>query len=336
MSELPESATVMVTGGAGRLGCALVRALLERNCRVRVLDLSPGDGIPASLQGLDIDFIAGSVLDADAVATAIGDASVVFHLAAKLDLDRDFDGSVHAVNVEGARCVAQACLERKLRLVHCSSHHALVLEPLSETLDESKPLALDHVCPYHRSKAQGEKLVSEMIQQQGLNAVIVNPGALMGPMDYEPSLLGQVFIDMFHGRLPALLNIVADCADIRDVSAAIITAAERGRVGERYLLTGEPVSLRQMTQTWSELTGCKVPRLYLPLWFGWLVVPFTIAAARLSKTKPKLTPNMVRAGVSNVEVSTAKAEAELGYTPRSVEHSLRDAYDFYKQQGWLD
>lgn len=324
---------VTVTGGSGRLGCSLVRALLERGHRIRVLE--PGHGMPASLAGLDVELVHGSVLDPDDVEAALAHAEVVYHLAAKVELDRDLDGSVQAVNVEGTRIVAEACLRQGLRMVHTSSHHALVLEPLHEPLDESRPLALDHKCFYHRSKARGEKLVTDMVRERGLDAVIVNPGTLTGPNDFEPSMLGKGLIDLAHGRLPALLNIASDCADARDVAEAMIAAAERGRTGERYLLTGEPVPMREMAAIWGEISGCDVPGIFLPLWFGWLAIPFTIAAARLARRKPLFTPNMLRASVSNDSVDYSKAARDLGYKPRSIRDSLTDAFTFYRQQGWL-
>ena len=333
MTQASQAGQVTVTGGGGRLGCALVRALLDAGHTVKVLE--HGQGIPASLQGLEVQMVHGSVLDPAAVNEAISGSSVVYHLAAKIDLDRDLDGSVYAVNVEGTRCVATACLEQKLRMVHCSSHHALVLHPLDEPLDESKPLALDHVCFYHRSKAQGEKLVTDMVQQQGLNAVIVSPGTLVGPLDFEPSLLGQGLIDLYHGKLPALLNITSDCADVRDVAAAMIVAAQRGKNGERYLLTGDAVPMRQMAEIWSRVSGCKIPKVFLPLWFGWFIIPFTIAAARLGKRKPLFTPNMLRASVSNDIICIDKAQAQLDYQPRHIEQSLHDAFGFYQQHGFI-
>ncbi len=325
---------VTVTGGGGRLGCALVRALLQRGDQVRVLE--PGNNCPPSLQGLAVELVHGSVLDAGAVARAVEGSEMVYHLAAKVELDRDLDGSVQAVNVEGTRTVAEACLARGLRMVHTSSHHALVLEPLSQPLDESKPLALDHKCFYHRSKAQGEKLVTDMVRERGLNAVIVNPGTLTGPYDFEPSMLGRGLIDLYHGKMPALLSISSDCADARDVAAAMIAAAERGRTGERYLLTGDPVPMQEMAAIWGELTGAKIPRVQLPLWFGWLAIPFTIGVARLTRQKPLFTPNMLRASISNDSVDYSKAARELGYNPRPIRESLKDAYEFYRQQGWLE
>ena len=324
---------VTVTGGSGRLGCSLVRALLAKGHQVRVLDT--GDSIPPSLQGLNVDIIHGSVLSPDDVDKAIGDSEVVYHLAAKINLDRDLDGSVQAVNVEGTRNVAQACLRLNRRMVHTSSHHALVLEPYRVPLDEGRALALNHKCFYHRSKAEAEKLVTDMVHNDGLNAVIVNPGTMTGPEDFEPSMFGQALIDLAKGKIPAMLDIRSDYADVRDVAEAMIVAADKGKMGERYLLSGESIPIGELTTLWSEITGSKRPKVYLPLWFGWLIIPFTIAAARLTRQTPLFTPNMLRASKANDEIDISKAGEALGYQPRNLAESLQDAYNFYRRQGWL-
>ena len=324
---------VAVTGASGRLGCALVRALLARGDTVKVLEL--GAGVPASLAGLDVDLVHGSVTDKRAVGTLVDGVERVYHLAAKVDLNRDRDGSVRAVNVEGTRRVAEACLARRIRMVHCSSHHALELRPLDEPFDETRPLALQHKCDYHRSKAHGEQLVHTLVREQDLDAVIISPGTLTGPWDFEPSMLGRSLLDMALGRLPVLINAVTDCADARDVASATIVAGERGRRGERYLLTGRAIGMRELATTWGEITGIKMPRTILPLWVGWCTLPFTVGSARLAKRKPLLTPNMLRASISPTHISFDKAVNELGYAPRDLRASLQDAYDFFKDQGWL-
>jgi dihydroflavonol-4-reductase len=323
-----------VTGGSGRLGNALVRALLGAGQQVRVLE--PASDCPSSLAGLDIERVHGSVLDARAVQALVGDADVVYHLAAKVDLGHDRDGSIHAVNVEGTRSVARACRERKVRLVHCSSHHALVLEPLDRPLDESKPLALDEPCDYHRAKAHAERLVLDMAQSEALDVVVVSPGSLIGPGDYEPSMLGRALLDLYHRRIPVLLEAVSDYVDVRDVATAVLAAAEKGRRGERYLLTGPVLDIAELTSIWHELTGVSMPRVVLPLWVGWAMLPLTLAAAKLSGRPALFTPGMLRASVSNRVVSHAKAARELGFSPRPVRDSLRDALEFYRDRGWLE
>ncbi|MGH8432055.1 MAG: NAD-dependent epimerase/dehydratase family protein, partial [Solimonas sp.] len=232
-----------VTGGGGRLGCALVRALLQRGHQVRVLE-PPGRGMPASLRGLDVELLQGSVLSQESVERLLEEVDCVFHLAAKVSIDRDRDGSMQAVNVEGTRRVAEACAGRGVRLVHCSSHSALEHRPLHLPLDEARPLNLKGRSDYSRTKAEAEQRVQDLVRTQGLDAVICMPGNMIGPEDYEPSLFGRALLDLYHRRIPVMMEVISDYVDARDVAAAFVAAAERGRRGERYLLTGEVLDMR--------------------------------------------------------------------------------------------
>jgi dihydroflavonol-4-reductase len=321
----------LVTGGGGRLGNVLVRRLLENGQKVRVLE--PGT-LPESLAGLDIEFMSGSVLDTGEVARATDGVDVVYHLAAKIDLSPKKDPMMYIINVEGTRNVVDACLSSGLRLVHTSSHHALEREPLDQPLTEDKPLALNEKCEYHRSKAIGETIVLDACER-GLDAVIVNPGSMIGPHDYEPSMIGAVLIDLYFGRVPVLLEMLSDYVDVRDVADGMIAAAEKGRTGERYLLTGEVIPVREMVSLYGELTGAKVPTRALPLWVGWVLLPFALAGSAVTKKEPFITADMLRASVSNDVVSHDKAHRELGYTVRPLRESLTDAVAWYRERGWL-
>jgi len=322
----------LVTGGGGRLGNVLVRRLLEIGHRVRVLE--PGDR-PESLEGLEIDFASGSVLDSDDVARAVEGVDVVYHLAAKIDLRPKKDPMMVPINVEGTRTVVDACLARDLRLVHTSSHHAVVREPLEQPLTEERPLALGEKCEYHRSKAVGETIVLDACER-GLNATIVNPGSMVGPHDYEPSMVGAALIDMFFGRIPVLLELLSDYVDVRDVADGMIAAADKGRAGERYFLTGDVIPIMEMASLYGELTGAKVPTRALPLWVGWVLLPFALAGSAITKQEPFITADMLRASVSNEVVSHDKAHRELGYTIRPLRESLADAVAWYRERGWLN
>ncbi len=324
--------TALVTGGGGRLGNVLVRHLLARGQTVRVLE--PGTK-PESLLGLDVDFRSGSVLDANDVAGALEGVDVVYHLAAKIDLRPRKDPMMMPINIEGTRTVAEACLSRGLRLVHTSSHHAVVREPLEEPLTEDRSLALDEKCDYHRSKAIGETVVLDAVRR-GLDATIVNPGSMIGPHDYEPSMIGAALIDMYFGRVPVLLELLSDYVDVRDVADGMIAAAEKGRVGERYFLTGDVVPIMEMASLYGELTGAKVPTRALPLWVGWALLPFALLGSAVTKSDPFLTADMLRASVSNAVVSHDKARRELGYSIRPLRESLTDAVDWYRARGWLN
>lgn len=322
----------LVTGGGGRLGNVLVRRLVETGHQVRVLE--PGKR-PESLDGLGIEFVSGSVLDPGDVAGAAGGVDVVYHLAAKIDLRPKKDPMMVPINVDGTRNVVEACLSRGLRLVHTSSHHAVVREPLDEPLTEERPLALDEKCDYHRSKAIGETIVLDACAR-GLDATIVNPGSMIGPHDYEPSMIGAALIDMYFGRVPVLLELLSDYVDVRDVADGMIAAAEKGRVGERYFLTGDVIPIMEMVSLYGELTGAKVPTRALPLWVGWVLLPFALAGSALAKQDPFITADMLRASVSNTVVSHDKAHRELGYTIRPLRESLTDAVAWYRQRGWLN
>ena len=321
----------LVTGGGGRLGNVLVRRLVETGHQVRVLE--PGKR-PESLDALEIEFVSGSVLDPGDVAGAVGGVDVVYHLAAKIDLRPKKDPMMVPINVDGTRNVVEACLSRGLRLVHTSSHHAVVREPLDEPLTEERPLALDEKCDYHRSKAVGETIVLDACAR-GLDATIVNPGSMIGPHDYEPSMIGAALIDMYFGRVPVLLELLSDYVDVRDVADGMIAAAEKGRVGERYFLTGDVIPIMEMVSLYGELTGAKVPTRALPLWVGWVLLPFALAGSVLTKQDPFITADMLRASVSNTVVSHDKAHRELGYTIRPLRESLTDAVAWYRRRGWL-
>ena len=295
--------------------------------------LEPG-ALPESLAGLDIEFMSGSVLNTGEVARATDGVDVVYHLAAKIDLSPKKDPMMYIINVEGTRNVVDACLSSGLRLVHTSSHHALEREPLDQPLTEDKPLALNEKCEYHRSKAIGETIVLDACGR-GLDAVIVNPGSMIGPHDYEPSMIGAVLIDLYFGRVPVLLEMLSDYVDVRDVADGMIAAAEKGRTGERYFLTGEVIPVMEMASLYGELTGVKVPTRALPLWVGWVLLPFALAGSAVTKKEPFITADMLRASVSNDVVSHDKAHRELGYTVRPLRESLTDAVAWYRERGWL-
>jgi len=274
------------------------------------------------------------VLDAEDVGRATEGVDVVYHLAAKIDLSPKKDPMMYTLNVEGTRKVVDACLSRGLRLVHTSSHHALVREPLDQPLTEEKPLALGEKCEYHRSKAIGETIVLDACER-GLDAVIVNPGSMIGPHDYEPSMIGAVLMDMHFGRIPVLLEMLSDYVDVRDVADGMIAASEKGRAGERYFLTGDVIPVMEMVSLYGELTGAKVPTRALPLWVGWVLLPFALAGSALTNKEPFITADMLRASVSNEVVSHDKAHRELGYRIRTLRESLTDAVAWYRERGWL-
>ena len=141
---------------------------------------------------------------------------------------------------------------------------------------------------------------------------------------------------MYFGRIPVLLEMLSDYVDVRDVADGMIAAADKGRCGERYLLTGDVIPTMEMVSLFGDLTGAKVPTRALPLWVGWVLLPFALAGSAVTKKEPFITADMLRASVSNAVVSHDKAHRELGYSIRPLRESLTDALAWYRERGWLN
>ncbi|PRQ05623.1 NAD-dependent epimerase/dehydratase family protein [Enhygromyxa salina] len=324
--------TVVVTGASGHLGANLVRALLERGESVRVLVHRSA----AALDGLEgqLERVEGSVCEPDSLGPAFEGARRVYHLAGVISIDGDPDGRVHRVNVEGTRNVARACLERGVgRLVQVSSVHAYDMDPRDEVLDEDRRQVADSPAhsAYDRSKALGERIVHEQIEA-GLDAVIVNPTGIMGPVDFGPSRLGQLLVDLSGGKLPALLDGGFDFVDVRDVAAGVIAAGERGRRAHNYILGNAWYSLHALAKLVERAGGSRAPRLVSPVWAARLGVPFVRLASRVSGREPAVTGESLDVLVSNRSISSAKARAELGYAPRPLIETVTDSLSWFARR----
>jgi dihydroflavonol-4-reductase len=325
--------TAVVTGASGHLGANVVRALLARGEQVRAL-VHRSSAALAEIEDR-LELVEGSVCEPATLGPAFEGASCVYHLAGVISIDGDADGRVHRVNVEGTRNVARACLERGVgRLVQASSVHAFDMDPRDEILDEGRTQVADsrHHSPYDRSKALGERAIREAVEA-GLDAVIVNPTGIMGPVDFGPSRLGQLLCDLANGSLPALLDGGFDFVDVRDVAAGVLAAAERGRCGENYILGSAWYSLRELAALVSSWSGRRPPALVSPVWAARLGVPFARLASRLSRSEPLFTRESLEVLVSNRSISSAKARAELGHDPRPLSETVADALAWLEQQG---
>ncbi len=323
---------VVVTGASGHIGANLVKQLLADGRSVRAL-YHRSKGL---LEDESIDWVQGDVRDKDTLLNAFKGAETVFHLAAMISIEGDLDGLVNAVNVEGARNVAQACLTCGVkRLVHFSSIHAFNQSPLNEVLDETRARATgQHHNAYDRSKAAGEAKVREVIAQ-GLDCVFVHPSGVIGPFDGEPSRMGQVFLDLYHGALPALIDGGFDWVDVRDVVSGAVAAETQGRCGENYLLTGKWRSVKDLADIAAGITGKKRPTMVTPMWLarGW--APFQAALDRMRGKRPLYTSESLEALRANKQVDHGKAERELGHAPRPIEESIKDIYAWFEKVGKL-
>jgi len=324
---------VAVTGATGHLGGNLVRALLEEGRSVRVLVRSDRRAI----DGLPVEVVEGDVLDPEALARLFRGVGTVFHLAARISIVGSEGGLVERTNVGGPRNAVRACREAGVgRLVHVSSIHAFDTDPSDREIDETRAPALDaHHMAYDRSKAMGQAVVLEAVRE-GLDAVIVNPAALLGPHDHKISRMGEVLLDIYHRRLPALIDGGYNWVDVRDVVSGILAAERRGRTGECYLLTGHWAHVCELSALVAELTGRKTPRGRTPLWLAMVASYPALWWGLLRGRAPKFSPGAIRSIRMHRHISHAKATAELGYEPRPLRDTVRDTLEWFRGEGLLD
>ena len=324
---------VAVTGASGHLGANLVRELLARGDRVRVLLRRD----TRAVDGLEVRRVAGDVRDPESLHRAFDGVEVVYHMAGVISLDGGRGGLVEATNVGGTENVVRAARARGVRrLVHASSVHAFALLPLDTPLDESRPSCSSeaHATVYDRSKAAAEERVRGAVDD-GLDAVVLNPTALVGPYDFAPSRTGKMFLDLYHRRLPSLVRGAFDWVDARDVARAAIAAAERGRTGASYLVAGHHRTLPELARLATEVTGVAAPRFTSPMWLARLGAPFATRWGRWPGTEPLFTAESLRAVRLCPRIDDSRARRELGHAPRPLAETVRDVYSWFERAGLL-
>jgi dihydroflavonol-4-reductase len=327
---------VVVTGAAGHLGGNLVRALLAEGRHVRAMVHRDR----RALEGLDVETVVADVRDPATLARAFHGADVVYHCAGYVSILEDEWPILHEINVLGTRNVVEACLQRGVRrLLHFSSIHALELTcEESGLVDESRSLVQStSSSSYAFSKAEGEREVRRGCSR-GLDAVILNPTAMIGPHDYRPSHQGQVLLWLAHGRLPALVNGGFDWVDVRDVVRGAMLAEARAPAGAKYLLSGHWVSARDLAATVEAVTGVRAPRFVCPMFLAQLAAPLFTVGAHLIGVRPLYTRvaldalSLPRSGRT---VSHQRAARELGYRPRAFRQTLLDTFEWLSETGRL-
>ena len=324
---------VAVTGAAGHVGANLVRALLVRGDQVRVLVHADNRGIA----GLPVERCQGSVTDPAALLRLVQGVERVYHLAAKVSIEPRERAELHRVNVGGTQCVVDACRTAGVaRLVHVSSIHALASHPLREPITEDRALASGRGLPgYDASKVAAERVVQAAVAN-GLDAVVLNPTAILGPHDSRPSHLGEVLLNLYHQRLPGLVAGSFDWVDVRDVVAGMLAAADRAPAGSRYLLGGQRATVAELARLTAQVTGRPAPWLVTPMWLARAVAPGAEWAARLAGRRPLFTPESLYALRNHLDISSARARQELDYAPRALEATVRDTFEWFREAGMLE
>jgi dihydroflavonol-4-reductase len=325
---------IVVTGASGHLGANLIRALLDTGEDITALTHIDH----RALDGLDLKTAPCDICDPASLHQVFAGADIVFHAAGHISISMHEQYKFEMINVTGTRNIVEECLRSGVRrLVYFSSIHAFEQEPFDTLLDESRPLIKKSrkSLPYDMSKAAAEGEIRKGIEK-GLDAIIINPTAIIGPYDFRPSHCGEALILMARGKLPSLVSGGFNWVDARDVAAGAINAAQKAACGEKYLLSGHWVSVRDMAALVQEITGIRAPRITCPLWLASAGTPFVALSARLTGKRPLYTPVSLKALYSNRHISHQKATNDLDYQPRPFKDTIIDTLQWFKDHGYLD
>lgn len=324
--------TTLVTGATGFVGSHLVRQLIAHGDAVRVL-VRPTSPL-GPLAGLDVEVARGDLRDADAVRAAVRGARRIFHVAADYRLWASDPTSMYETNVLGTHHILAAIDSRIERVVYTSTV-ATIAVPRDRLPDEDTEASLDEmVGPYKRSKLMAERAVREAVRH-GSPIVIVNPTTPVGPGDWRPTPTGQVIVDFLGGRMPAYLRTGLNVVPVEDAARGHILAAERGRVGERYLLGGRNVTFKALLDMLATASGQPAPRVRLP-WRAAMAIGFADQfVARLRGRDPRIPLDGVRMARHTMWVNCTRAQEELGFASGPIDDALQRAVEWYRQHRYV-
>jgi dihydroflavonol-4-reductase len=323
-----------VTGGTGFIGGAVVRRLLDAGHEVKALVRHGAD--TRQFDSLPVEQVAGDLRDYESLRRGMAGCGWVFHVAALYSFWGYCWKDFYETNVEGTRNVLEvACREGVERIVYTSSIATLGIHRDGSPANEDTPSSLaDRIGPYQRSKFLAEEIARDFARR-GLPLVIVNPSAPVGIGDHKPTPTGQIIVDFLKGRMFGYVDTGLNIVDVEDVAAGHLLAAERGQVGDRYILGGENLTLKQILDLLSEVSGRPSVRLRIPHWVAqcWAYADVTMATLSRQHT-PAATPDKVRLSRRCEFFDPGKAVAELGLPQTPARDALRKAVEWYRAHGY--
>ena len=322
----------VVTGASGHLGNVLVRELCARGRRVRALfRTEPEIPLPDAAEPFYCD-----LHDREGLEKAFYNAGNVYHTAGLVAFGLGSYKSLQRVNVEGTRNVIEAVLHGGARrLVYTSSIEAFDLLSKSFPITEKSPVRPDSsVMPYGKSKALATLEVETAVRLRNLDAVTVFPTGFIGPYDDKMSSMTKVVLDFLKGRIPVGIRGGFDFVDVRDVASGLIGAAEKGTAGERFLLPGHNVSVRELFEVLGELTGKPAPRFQVPYRLSWIWGFLAELFYAVSRATPRYTRKSLEILTLGVRVDGNRARETFGYSPRPLDESIADTLTWLVDRGF--
>ncbi len=324
----------LVTGATGFLGSAVMRCLLTAGHEVRVLVRENSN--LKNISNFPVEVFEGDLRNRMSLERALADCQNLFHVAADYRLWVPDPDTMHAINVEGTRSLITAASNAGLEhIVYTSSVATLGLTADGTPANEETPCSLESVIGnYKRSKFLAEQVVKQLTQELSLPLVIVNPSTPIGPGDVRPTPTGRLVVDALTERMPAYVNTGLNIAHVDDIAFGHLLALQHGKVGERYILGGDNMTLFQILESIDEINGLSQKRIKIPtdlmLPIAWCMEKI----ATLTHTEPRATQDSIRMAKKQMYFSSDKAMQQLGYQYRPAYDALKDAVNWFKENNY--
>ena len=326
---------VFVTGATGFVGSHVAQVLAEQGADLRLL-VRPSSN-PRNIQGLKAERVTGDLRDPASLEKVMAGCDVLFHVAADYRLWIRDPEQMYRANVDGTRAILQAARSNRVRrVVYTSSVATMGFTSDGQPADENSPVSLDSMIGhYKRSKFMAEE-VAIKAAKSGMDVVVVNPTTPVGEQDIKPTPTGRIIVDFLKKKFPAYVYTGLNLVDVKECARGHVAALERGRSGERYILGGENLTLKQILDKLAVITGLPSPKVKLPYAVALASgLVDTVVTGLLLRREPRVTLDAVRMGRKKMFVSSAKAARELGWKTVPVEGALRRAVEWFQANGYV-
>ena len=324
-----------VTGATGFLGSHVARALADQGAALRLLVRATSN--LRNLEGLRAETAVGDLRDSASVKKAMLGCDTVFHVAADYRLWLRDPAEMYRSNVGGTRAILEAARENGVpRMVYTSSVATMGFTSNGHPADEDSPVSLtDMIGHYKRSKFMAEQIAMEA-GRTGLHVVTVNPTTPVGEQDVKPTPTGRIILDFLKRKFPAYVETGLNLVDVRQCALGHVAALEKGKSGERYILGGENLTLKNILDKLGNITGLPSPKIKLPYVFAFAAgVVDEAITGRMLRREPRATVDTVRMGKKKMFASSDKAERELGWKIVPVEDALRRAVEWFRANRYV-
>ena len=323
-----------LTGATGFVGSHVARVLVAQGADLRLLVRSGSD--LRNIQELQADRVVGDLRDAASLKKAVAGCEVVFHVAADYRLWVRDPEQMYRSNVEGTKAILEAARENKVRrVVYTSSVATMGFQSNGHLANEDSPVSLANMIgPYKRSKFMAEEIAIQA-GKSGMDVVVVNPTTPVGERDLKPTPTGRIVVDFLKKRFPAYVDTGLNLVDVAECARGHVAALEKGKTGERYILGGENLTLKQILDKLAAITGLPSPKIRVPYAVALATgVVDQVFTGYIRRREPRATIDAVRMGRKKMFVSSGKAERDLGWRTLPVDGGLRRAVEWFQANGY--